>query len=217
MTEEGVEGKFRKIVEKAESWGISPDKLSSLDSVKSLRAPRKPWMRHYVVPMVLSWTFCSVVLGTVYLLDWPVSRRGLVQLYLDWYDMDLEKEQCLVDVHDKLLDIVRPPVDCVICRGITTVDIVSNLSPEEFEQKYAYTGRPVVVTDATKDWSAMKEFSFEFFKGIYGEDSPVFVNSEQQCQFFPYKTSFRNLAEVFNMSEERAHMKQGAKPWYIGW
>ncbi|ELU11050.1 hypothetical protein CAPTEDRAFT_142276 [Capitella teleta] len=129
----------------------------------------------------------------------------------------MEHEQCLVDVADVLLDVVRPPVDCGICRGITSVDTVSKLSPELFEMKYAYSGRPVVITDATVGWSATKTFSFDFFKGIYGEDSPVLQPSEVQCQFFPYKTDFKNLAEVFNMSAERAQMKDGTKPWYIGW
>jgi hypothetical protein len=25
------------------------------------------------------------------------------------------------------------------------------------------------------------------------------------------------LREVFNMSEDRAHMRDGTRPWYIGW
>lgn len=213
-----VRERFRKIAEKAESLGILQlDQLSSLESVQKLRAPRKPWLRHYVLPVAVSWAACLLILGGVLLVEWPVTRRSLVQLYFDWSHMDLEHEQCLVDVADVVMDMVRPPVDCRICRGITSVDVVSKLSPEVFENKYAYSGHPVVVTDATKDWSAIKAFSFDFFKGIYGEDSPVLQPTDPQCQFFPYKTNFKNLAEVFNMSQERAQLKDGAKPWYIGW
>lgn len=33
-----------------------------------------------------------------------------------------------------------------------------------FSFRYAYTGRPVIVTDAMTNWSAPSSFSFEFFK-----------------------------------------------------
>jgi histone arginine demethylase JMJD6 len=67
------------------------------------------------------------------------------------------------------------------------------------------------------NWTAVKTFSFEFFRSIYAADSPVFQARDQQCQFFPYRTNFHNLSEVFQMSEDRAHMKSGSEPWYIGW
>ena len=55
-------------------------------------------------------------------------------------------------------------------------------------------------------------------QGIYPEDSPVLRSSvEHNCQFFPYKTDFHSLQEVFNMSDDRAQLKDGAEPWYIGW
>ena len=81
--------------------------------------------------------------------------------------------------------------------------------------RYAYTGRPVVIEDGQKNWTARTKFSFDFFKGIYSKDSPVLNNFERNCQFFPYKTEFRRLVEVFEMDKERASFK--AEPWYIGW
>ncbi|CAL7940419.1 unnamed protein product [Xylocopa violacea] len=75
---------------------------------------------------------------------------------------------------------------------------------------YAYSGRPVVVTDAMANWTATTKFSFAFFKSLYdGEDA--------NCQFFPYKTEFKSLQDVFEMSESRASLEEGTKPWYVGW
>jgi hypothetical protein len=40
---------------------------------------------------------------------------------------------------------------------------------------------------------------------------------EIDCQFFPYKTEFRSLREVLNMSPQRARLDYGSDPWYVGW
>lgn len=72
-----------------------------------------------------------------------------------------------------------------------------------------------MITDGTKGWTAEKSFSFDYFKGVYGPNSPALDSQDSNCQFFPYKTNFRTLKEVFNMSKKDAEMK--GKPWYIGW
>jgi hypothetical protein len=81
------------------------------------------------------------------------------------------------------------------------------------------TGRPVIVVDAMDDWEATGVFSYEFFKRLYSSEDAAFLDKfeDARCQFFPYKTEFRSLREVFEMDDERAGMKPGFKPWYIGW
>ncbi len=79
------------------------------------------------------------------------------------------------------------------------------------------TGKPVVITDATVNWTANSHFTFNFFKSIYGKESPVLDGLDSNCQFFPYKTDFENLGEVFQMSASRAMLMDGSDPWYIGW
>ncbi len=204
---------FHKIRQKALSLGITPVQLQSLSAVKNLKAPRK----HYVLPVLGVVAVLVVVVGVTVAIEWPVSRRGLTQSWFDWQGLDLEEETCLVDMHDVVLDVTRPPVDCGICRGVSVVEKVQNITPEEFEEKYAYSGNPVVIVDAMKNWTATQVFNFDFFKSIYHEDSPVLNNMDAQCQFFPYKTTFGSLSEVFDMSEERAQLKNGEEPWYIGW
>jgi histone arginine demethylase JMJD6 len=51
----------------------------------------------------------------------------------------------------------------------TEIDHRSNLSYEEFAREYLYANKPVVVTDALRDWKALKRWSPEFFKKEFGD------------------------------------------------
>ena len=74
-----------------------------------------------------------------------------------------------------------------------------------------------MITGATKNWTAPDVFSYDFFKRLYSKDSPALYGSGEKCQFFPYKTNFYSLHDVFQMSDDRAQLKDGTEPWYIGW
>lgn len=130
-------------------------------------------------------------------------------------DIELEKEACLIPASEPYLDLFRPPVNCSVCENVQTIDIVSSLSKDEFLEKYAYTSRPIIIRNGCKDWTALAHFNFEFFKNIYPEDSPVLQSADRDCQFFPYRTKFETLGEVFNMSKSQSKME--GEPWYIGW
>lgn len=43
-----------------------------------------------------------------------------------------------------------------MCVGVDAVVRLANISAEEFEDKYAYSTTPVIVTDATHGWKALK-------------------------------------------------------------
>ena len=213
---------FREIYEKAISLGLTASDLGTLKCIEELRAPRSiaraerrcavhPWHALSVAVALV-----ALIFG-VYRFQWPISTYKLAYWWFELQDMDFERETCLVGLNEVVMDFTRPPVDCSTCHGVTRVDRVRDITPELFEQKYAYTGRPVVIEDGAANWTAPKTFSFNFFKSIYTEDSPALENMDSNCQFFPYKTDFKNLGEVFNMSKERSEMKDGAKPWYIGW
>ncbi|XP_063603742.1 uncharacterized protein LOC134779450 [Penaeus indicus] len=173
---------------------------------KSARA-RGPW-----VALVLG--IVSAIVGTVYHYELH-TQNGFTKFWLRWENIDLHAEQCTIDMPASLQDMFRPPVQCDMCRQVTHVERVHSVTPQLFEERYAYTGRPVVITDGQRNWSAPHVFSFEFFKSIYADDSPVLENFERDCQFFPYQTEFRNLRHVFNMTADRVNMR--GEPWYIGW
>ncbi len=227
MSEESeITDKFAKLMVRARKLGLKPCDIDSLPAVQELRTKKTSscvawWYqktRKLPTKALLSvWVVFQACLFAVLLFDLPVSKQSVINFWFFWSGYDIEKEPCLVILNDKIVDITRPPVDCRICDGLTEVDRVRKITPEQFEEKYAYTGRPLVVEDGAHNWTATASFSFGFFKNIYSDDSPALQNIEQNCQFFPYKTSFHSLGEVFNMSVDRAEMKDGSEPWYIGW
>ena len=81
----------------------------------------------------------------------------------------------------------------------------------EESRRYAYSGRPVIVSDAQVNWTAGRIFSFEFFRQLYVEDAD-YGSGQARCQFFPYKTEFDSLHQALTMTEERRK-----QPWYFGW
>ncbi|XP_045117261.1 uncharacterized protein LOC123507962 [Portunus trituberculatus] len=156
----------------------------------------------------------SVAVAAVYHYELN-THQGFARFWLRWENVDLNAEQCTIDMPASVQDVFRPPVECGMCRDVVEIERVHTITPQQFEERYAYSGRPVVVTDGQRNWSAPHTFSFTFFKSIYADDSPVLENFERDCQFFPYQTEFRNLRHVFNMTAERAAMR--GDPWYIGW
>lgn len=129
-----------------------------------------------------------------------------------------ETSPCTIDNNVFVMEASRAIVDCkAMCKDLTGVPKVSGLTANEFVERYAYSSRPLVVTDATKSWSAVKTFSYEFFRRLYTNTPNALNTTDEECQFFPYKTEFHSLREVFKMSKARSQFKPKAKPWYIGW
>ncbi|CAG9865353.1 unnamed protein product [Phyllotreta striolata] len=121
--------------------------------------------------------------------------------------------ECVVEMPVDASKVFKEPENCAFCENITTVEKISRISPTDFYQKYTKRGKPVVITDATQDWPAIQSFTFDFFKTLYESTD----NAGENCQFFPYRTEFRSLAEVFRMPAARAALAPGERPWYVGW
>ena len=49
------------------------------------------------------------------------------------------------------------------------IDRRSNLSYEDFIREYVKRKRPVIITDAAKDWPAVKTWNLEYFKARFGD------------------------------------------------
>ncbi|CAI9720833.1 Hypothetical predicted protein [Octopus vulgaris] len=222
---------FKRLYERAAQLGIDGHHLSTLSCITDIRPKTKKqieeeeeriangglvWSRTtryfmYAILLLLASIFC------VFFLNVPVSGEQVTNWWFSFNDYNLYNERCLIDVHESISLLFRPPADCKFCRNVTHVDRVSGISVAEFEKDYAYSGRPVIITDGMKNWTALDVFSFEFFKGIYSEDSPALSSSERNCQFFPYQTKFKNLGEVFQMDPARVDLTDSSNPWYIGW
>ena len=205
---------FASIRRRAKALGIGDNVLTKSPSLKVLRS--KKFSSLVLFGIVLTVFAVLIGAGTILFRRKVITHRMVYSFLADKvFDFDLEKESCFYPYPEIILDIFRPPVNCSICRDVHGVEKLSNLTQEEFSRKYAYTSRPVVITDGTKGWTAEKAFSFDYFKRVYDPNSPALDSQDSNCQFFPYKTNFRTLKEVFNMSEIDAKMK--GKPWYIGW
>ncbi|KAL7291432.1 hypothetical protein TKK_0015017 [Trichogramma kaykai] len=179
------------------------DSSASIALIKCYKLSKAHWKFKPIVRSADRRRRLSCYLLAVALLT--MSYRPLAHYY-----RTLDQDKCLIESPPLAKQIFRPAQDCSICQDVHGIDRLSQIHPREFEDRYAYSARPVVISDATANWTAMQSFSYEFFKSLYGE-------REANCQFFPYKTEFRNLREVFNMSESRARLEAGAKAWYVGW
>lgn len=65
-------------------------------------------------------------------------------------------DECLIEMPAELSKAFRPPESCDFCENVNEVRRIAATSPEEFEELYAYSGVPVIVTDATQNWTALQ-------------------------------------------------------------
>lgn len=194
--------KFKQLKTKALENGVTEKEvirqfLSELRSESSSRTNRRgKWLK-----LVFSLLFLPLLLASL----------G----YYAFNNLFEETSPCAVDNSLFVLEAARSIADCKMCEGLTEVPKHSGLTREAFVDKYAFSAKPLVVQDATINWTAMQEFSYEYFRKLYSESETALNVTDEECQFFPYKTEFHALREVFNISKERAEFK--AEPWYIGW
>lgn len=125
--------------------------------------------------------------------------------------------RCIIDNNYFLMEMTRPIADCKICKDVENFIVLENVSKEEFSL-YAYLGHPLLVKGGCLNWTALDVFDFDFFKSLYSSTPGAFESVEDECQFFPFRTTFLSLYEVLSMPEERAKMTSpDAETWYIGW
>ncbi|NMF61951.1 hypothetical protein DP113_25295 [Brasilonema octagenarum UFV-E1] len=70
--------------------------------------------------------------------------------------------------------LVWTPISCVERR--------SNLSYEEFIREYASVGKPVIITDAMKDWKATTKWTADFFRSEYGSSNFLVTDVRNQTR-----------------------------------
>uniref|UniRef100_A0A1A9UEL8 Cupin-like domain-containing protein n=1 Tax=Glossina austeni TaxID=7395 RepID=A0A1A9UEL8_GLOAU len=138
-----------------------------------------------------------------------------------YYYGHLRTEHCSLIMPQAMRYAFRPPENCEFCKQVKHMERVRDISVEEFTERYAYSGRPVIVEDATKNWTALEKFNYWYFRDIYNAAK----NKEKvvDCQFLPYNTGFRHLYEALDMPAERVEFYkakergESPKPWYFGW
>lgn len=218
MTIEEIDEKIQTIIKRCET--VSNDEIVQLSNYRTLRnvylERNKPICDIYLV-LAISFAFLALSMsGVTHVGIKPFLRFSYDKIF----SIDLDSEPCLAPKFETMIDIFRPPHSCDLCRNLEEIERRSNITREEFEEKYAYTNRPVIITDAMKNWLALEKFDFEFFQLLYRSNSSALRAVEEHCQFFAYKNAdeFESLADVFQMDFDRAHMTdENYRPWYIGW
>uniref|UniRef100_A0A915HUX7 Uncharacterized protein n=1 Tax=Romanomermis culicivorax TaxID=13658 RepID=A0A915HUX7_ROMCU len=131
----------------------------------------------------------------------------------------LWKNSCLLENSNFVQDLFRPLVDCgKICGNLRKINRLKNLPAgggSIFETEYLSQGRPVVIEDALKNWTALRSFNFEFFVDLYleGEDK-LYVDDGRNCQFFRYRTNFSSLRDALKTLKQNTRLRND---FYIGW
>lgn len=77
-----------------------------------------------------------------------------VAILIPWFCMDYD--DCYLNFPAIWGNAFRPPLSCEFCRGVSEVRRIADVRPEDFEKNFAYNSVPVVVTDATVNWTAME-------------------------------------------------------------
>ena len=212
---------FERLYQKCIQVGLKPEDfqlLQGLNEIEKSNKSKKFSNLSNICYFLLKITFGLLICALfVFVSEWPISNTHLLVWWFQSYKLDPLEEPCVAYVPESLVESLNPPIDCNFCRHVSQIDHVENLDKVLFEKKYAYTGRPVVITDGTKNWTASNVFSYRFMKDVFSPDSEALSKVEKDCQFFPYRTNFTSLGQVFEMSEERALMRGETKPWYIGW
>ena len=218
MTTKNIEDKLKTILQQCQS--VSNEEIVQLSNYRIIKnvytARNKSICDIYLV--------LAIVFGLLALSMTSVTHVGIKPFLRYSYDklfsIDIDYEQCLAPKLETMIDIFRPPHSCEICRHLDHIERRTNITREEFEEKYAYTNQPVIITDAMKDWLALETFDFEFFQRLYRSNSSALSAVEDDCQFFAYKNAdeFESLGDVFQMDLDRAHMTdENYRPWYVGW
>lgn len=105
-----------------------------------------------------------------------------------------DSQACLISMPNSLSHAFRPPEKCDFCRNVTQVPRLASISPIEFEEYFAYNGKPVIITDATTNWTAMNVFDFWYFKDVY--ETIDDEDERMNCQFFPV-SNFHSLNSTY--------------------
>ncbi|XP_078495794.1 bifunctional arginine demethylase and lysyl-hydroxylase JMJD6-like [Ciona intestinalis] len=214
---------FEGILKQADSLGVSDEQLNRLKSIRKIRNEGKKWRQQnadfIIAGSVLFIAFALPVMS-YYLIQFK-TRLGsiLLQRFFATNDQyykteNVTKHNCIVQSRE-LIDSIRHPVDCSRCAGVTDVKYATNLSHEEFLEKYAFTMQPLVVKDGQINWTARETINFGYLKTIYTPGSKALDMVNSRCQFFPYNTDIDNMEEFFNMSKSRLEGKEDH--WYVGW
>lgn len=91
------------------------------------------------------------------------------------------------------------------------VDRVDHISGEEFQQRYYFPMKPVVINDLAKAWPAYTKWNWSYFKEIVGNQRVGLYNNVKSDAYTPINTAddYKTFGEYIDM------ISQGPAGWRI--
>src|SRR5690349_13028346 len=68
---------------------------------------------------------------------------------------------------------------------LQSIDVVNDISPEEFKKKYYEPQVPVVLRNLAKQWPAYSKWNWEYFKSIVGDKEVGIYNNIKSDAYTP--------------------------------
>ncbi|KAG8193766.1 hypothetical protein JTE90_005062 [Oedothorax gibbosus] len=136
--EENFDGKkpeelFREVFLKCQKLRISKEELSKLPSVKKLK-PKKNLNKKIRSAFYL-FSAVFVLVSFLFSVGFPPVSKFFAKIWFGIHGYDPESEMCVLNMPGDLQNLFMPPFDCSICRNLTKIERVTNISPEEFEKR----------------------------------------------------------------------------------
>jgi hypothetical protein len=94
---------------------------------------------------------------------------------------------------------------------LQSIDVVNNISPEDFKQKYYKTDTPLIIKDLAKQWPAYDKWDWQFFKELVGtKEVPLYHNEKSDGYTAVNKADdYKTFAEYVDM------ISKGPAGWRI--
>ena len=91
------------------------------------------------------------------------------------------------------------------------IDVLSNISPDDFKRKYYTPKLPVVITDLAKEWPAYTKWNWQYFKEIVGDIKVGLYNNVKSDAYTPINTAddYKTFGEYVDM------IQKGPAAWRI--
>lgn len=91
------------------------------------------------------------------------------------------------------------------------VDIVDNITPEEFKRKYYYPREPVVIRHLSRQWPAFQKWDWDYLKQVAGHKNVGIYNNSKSDAYTPINKAddYTSFGEYIDM------IRNGPVAWRI--
>lgn len=94
---------------------------------------------------------------------------------------------------------------------LQSVDVVDDISPEDFKKQYYYPMRPLVIRNLAKSWPAYEKWNWAYFKQLVGDQNVALYNNVKSDAYTPINTAddYKTFGEYIDM------ISRGPAGWRI--